>query len=82
MLYVLLLTLIVVNVSAFRMTSIARPSMRVSMNAEGLVGSLAPIGFFDPLGYSKDKSQSEMKKVREAELKHGRVSMLAFLGKK
>ncbi|TFJ87946.1 hypothetical protein NSK_001292 [Nannochloropsis salina CCMP1776] len=35
---------------------------------------------FDPLGLSKDKSFKELKKWREAELKHGRVAMLAVLG--
>ena len=50
------------------------------MSAEGFVGSLPPFGFFDPLGLSNGKSESEIKKWREAELKHGRVSMLAFLG--
>jgi light-harvesting complex I chlorophyll a/b binding protein 1 len=50
------------------------------MSAEGLVGSLAPVGFFDPLGLSAGKTAGEIKKIREAELKHGRVAMLAFLG--
>mmetsp|Transcript_26759 Transcript_26759/g.37233 ORF Transcript_26759/g.37233 Transcript_26759/m.37233 type:complete len:263 (-) Transcript_26759:376-1164(-) len=41
----------------------------------------APMGeFFDPLGISKGKSESELKRLREAELTHGRVSMLAVLG--
>jgi hypothetical protein len=38
------------------------------------------VGFFDPLGLSKDKSDEEMKKIREAELKHGRLAMVASLG--
>lgn len=38
------------------------------------------VGFFDPLGLSTGKTDGEIKKIREAELKHGRVSMLAFLG--
>ena len=48
--------------------------------AESLPGATAPFGFFDPLGLSSEKSASEIKKIREAELKHGRVCMLAFLG--
>lgn len=41
----------------------------------------APMGnYWDPLGLSKDKSESEMKRIREAEITHSRVAMLAFLG--
>jgi len=43
-------------------------------------GSCAPLGFFDPLGFSQDASPETMKKFREAELKHGRVAMLACAG--
>ena len=50
------------------------------MSAEGMVGSLAPLGFFDPINLSQGKSDAELKKIREAELKHGRVAMLAALG--
>eukprot|EP00595_Chromulina_sp_UTEXLB2642_P000446 CAMPEP_0196762414 /NCGR_PEP_ID=MMETSP1095-20130614/1889_1 /TAXON_ID=96789 ORGANISM="Chromulina nebulosa, Strain UTEXLB2642" /NCGR_SAMPLE_ID=MMETSP1095 /ASSEMBLY_ACC=CAM_ASM_000446 /LENGTH=182 /DNA_ID=CAMNT_0042113235 /DNA_START=103 /DNA_END=651 /DNA_ORIENTATION=+ len=48
--------------------------------AESLPGAIAPLGFFDPLSLSADKTSGEIKKIREAELKHGRVAMLAFLG--
>merc|ERR1719331_3201623 len=47
---------------------------------EGMVCDCAPLGFFDPLGFSKDASPETMKKYREAELKHGRVAMLAAAG--
>jgi len=50
------------------------------MKIEGMVGDGAPLGFFDPLGFSKDASPETMKKYREAELKHGRVAMLACFG--
>jgi hypothetical protein len=46
----------------------------------GLPGSVAPLGKFDPLGFTKDKSVGEIKKLREAEVTHGRVGMLAVLG--
>ena len=38
------------------------------------------MGFFDPLGLSNGKTDAEMKKIREAELKHGRLAMVASLG--
>merc|ERR1719198_1558613 len=46
----------------------------------GLPGSLAPLGEFDPLGLAKDLDLTEMKRFRESEVTHGRVSMLAVLG--
>merc|ERR1719231_722865 len=48
--------------------------------AYGLPGSLDPIEAFDPWGFSDGKSVEEMKMYREAEVTHGRVSMLATLG--
>jgi hypothetical protein len=47
---------------------------------ETVVGVTAPVGFFDPIGLSKGKSDATMTYYREAELKHGRVSMAACLG--
>ena len=45
-----------------------------------LVGSSAPLGFFDPLGFTKGADAKTINKYRESELKHGRVAMLAVLG--
>ena len=47
---------------------------------ETVVGITAPMGFFDPLGFSKGKDDATMNLYREAELKHGRVAMAACLG--
>jgi hypothetical protein len=46
----------------------------------GLIGASAPVGFFDPLGLSKGKSEETLAWYRAAELKHGRVCMLASVG--
>jgi len=46
----------------------------------GLPGVSGPLGFFDPLGFSNDKSLDEVKRFREAEIMHGRVAMMATLG--
>lgn len=43
-------------------------------------GILPPTGFFDPAGLSRMKTPAQLKYAREAELKHGRVAMLAALG--
>eukprot|EP00587_Corethron_hystrix_P000727 CAMPEP_0113318086 /NCGR_PEP_ID=MMETSP0010_2-20120614/12773_1 /TAXON_ID=216773 ORGANISM="Corethron hystrix, Strain 308" /NCGR_SAMPLE_ID=MMETSP0010_2 /ASSEMBLY_ACC=CAM_ASM_000155 /LENGTH=240 /DNA_ID=CAMNT_0000175273 /DNA_START=220 /DNA_END=942 /DNA_ORIENTATION=- /assembly_acc=CAM_ASM_000155 len=46
----------------------------------GLPGATAPLGDFDPLGFTKDLPVQEIKRFREAEVTHGRVAMLATLG--
>merc|ERR1719160_1280095 len=43
-------------------------------------GQLAPMGFWDPAGLSADLDEGKILFYREAELKHGRVCMLAALG--
>jgi len=48
--------------------------------AYGLPGSIAPAGEFDPLGFSDSVDQLEMNRLRECELTHGRVGMLASAG--
>lgn len=60
-----------------------RTALKMSIfpeNPTGLVGDLAPTGFFDPLGLANDKDEYTLKKYRDAELKHGRVCMLASVG--
>jgi Chlorophyll A-B binding protein len=48
--------------------------------AEDLPGALAPVGFFDPLGFAAKADEPTLKRYREAELTHGRVAMLAVVG--
>ena len=43
-------------------------------------GITKPVGFWDPWNLSKDVSDGRFKFYREAELKNGRVAMLAALG--
>lgn len=44
------------------------------------LGAIAPLGFFDPLGFSKKGDRDGFRRLREAELKHGRVAMMASVG--
>ena len=62
--------------------SASRSSSRVlSMNGmTDLPGVTSPLGFFDPVGFSAKLDAKEVSRFREAELKHGRVAMLAFIG--
>ena len=43
-------------------------------------GVTGPLGFWDPIGYSSSASEGRLRFLREAELKNGRVAMLASLG--
>jgi len=53
----------------------------ISMDGSGLIGAATEIGgFWDPIGLSKGKSEETLNWYRAAELKHGRVCMLASLG--
>ena len=47
---------------------------------KSMPGVSSPLGFFDPLGFTEDASESKVLFYREVELKHGRVAMLASLG--
>lgn len=44
------------------------------------VGSMAPLGFFDPAGFAKLGDKEGFNNLRAAEIKHGRVAMMAALG--
>jgi len=46
----------------------------------GLPGAISPLGFFDPLGFSKNTELNGVKRLREAEVMHGRVAMMATVG--
>ena len=59
--------------------AVARSSVDM-YDASKMVGVSAPLGFFDPLGFSKKADEATMMRYREAELKHGRVAMIAVLG--
>lgn len=52
----------------------------MTMKIDGMAGDCPPLGFFDPLGFSKNADAATLAKYRESELKHGRVAMLAVLG--
>jgi len=41
---------------------------------------MAPLGYFDPLGLTKDDNQEYLDHLREVEIRHGRCAMLAVVG--
>merc|ERR1719426_102596 len=60
--------------------SMVAPAVDKSTFCYGLPGAIAPVGEFDPVGFSRDVDELEMNRLREAELTHGRVGMLAAAG--
>jgi len=44
------------------------------------LGVQAPVGFWDPVGYTRDGNVETFKRRRETEIKHGRVAMYATVG--
>jgi light-harvesting complex I chlorophyll a/b binding protein 1 len=42
------------------------------------IGAVAPLGYFDPLGYITD--EDKFNRYRAVERKHGRIAMMAMLG--
>jgi len=61
---------------------VAKAADAVSVSAADLLkaGQTPPLGFWDPAGLSTDVSEGRLLFFREAEIKHGRVCMLAFVG--
>merc|ERR1712070_1208358 len=47
---------------------------------ESELGVQAPVGFWDPAGFTSDGNAENFARRRQTELKHGRVSMLATMG--
>ena len=51
--------------------------MFCKVNSFNFNGFTKPLGYFDPLGFTKNKQQHELVKLREAELKHCRWGMIS-----
>jgi len=54
--------------------------VRAGQLKDTMAGVTAPMDFFDPAGFSTNIPEGRLLFFREAELKHGRVCMLASLG--
>jgi hypothetical protein len=55
-------------------------AMNEKFDVKDLAGVTAPLGFFDPVGFTADASEGKIRFYREVELKHARIGMLAALG--
>jgi len=75
------LTLLSTTVTAFTpsLTTTTTTSLSAT-NFDDVLGVQAPLGLYDPLGLLDDADEERFNRLRYVEIKHGRVSMLAFLG--
>ena len=71
---------VVILVAAFAPVSRINSRSSLKMAFENEPGVIAPTGFWDPFGLANDIDDETFEKYRTAELKHGRVSMLAVTG--
>ena len=73
-------TILAGSAAAFAPASVPKVSTAMNMAFESELGVQPPLGFFDPLGLLTDADQEKFDRLRYVELKHGRISQLAFLG--
>jgi hypothetical protein len=73
-----LLASVAASVSAF--SEVAPNPPPVSNGAQYMPGAVAPLGFWDPLGFAANADVNTLKRYREAEIVHGRVAMLVTVG--
>ena len=52
--------------------------LMAQMTFENAPGVVAPLGYWDPLGFSEEGDEEKFNRYRAIELKHGRIAMLAM----
>eukprot|EP00413_Alexandrium_margalefii_P015406 CAMPEP_0204533238 /NCGR_PEP_ID=MMETSP0661-20131031/12166_1 /ASSEMBLY_ACC=CAM_ASM_000606 /TAXON_ID=109239 /ORGANISM="Alexandrium margalefi, Strain AMGDE01CS-322" /LENGTH=462 /DNA_ID=CAMNT_0051539563 /DNA_START=84 /DNA_END=1472 /DNA_ORIENTATION=- len=58
----------------------AVPAPPPPFNPAQQLGAMDPLGYFDPLGFCTVGDEAAFRKLRSAEIKHGRVAMMASIG--
>ncbi|KAH8098380.1 chlorophyll A-B binding protein [Aureococcus anophagefferens] len=76
----LALALTLAPVAAFQAPAPAKSASALSAAPIEQWAGNGPFGFFDPLGLSNGIEEQRLQFYREAEIKHGRVAMLASVG--
>ena len=72
---------LIASAAAFAPAQQAASSTALNADYSNEIGAQAPLGFFDPLKLSTDATDSEtFNRMRAAEIRHGRVAMLAVTG--
>lgn len=75
-----ILAALVASAAAFAPASQQASKTSLAADFSGELGAMTPLGFWDPMGIVSDVSQERFDDLRETEIKHGRVSMLAVTG--
>ena len=75
-----LISTLFASAAAFAPSKVAQSTSALSASLDGVPGALEPMGIFDPLGLAEKATPALLARYREAELAHGRVSMLAVIG--
>jgi len=65
---------------AGRAAVVARRADGATFDPATEIGAMAPLGFFDPLSFAKAGDKAGFNNLRAAEIKHGRVAMMAAVG--
>jgi len=68
------------SAAAFAPAQQGRVETAVAGKFDGELGAQAPLGFFDPLNLLEGDNQAAFDRLRETEIKHGRIAMLAVTG--
>ena len=61
-------------------SSISRASRTKKRAFENELGVQAPLGLWDPMGFTDDGDMAAYRRRRSVEFKHGRIAMLATMG--
>jgi hypothetical protein len=69
----------IASAAAFAPAPVAKTTSAIAA-FESELGAQPPLGFYDPLGFLDRADQETFDRLRYVELKHGRISQLAFLG--
>ena len=75
-----ILTTLIASAAAFAPVSQKATSTALNADLSNELGAMQPLGYFDPWGICADGNKENFDRLREVELKHGRVSMLAVVG--
>eukprot|EP00429_Kryptoperidinium_foliaceum_P138709 CAMPEP_0176276826 /NCGR_PEP_ID=MMETSP0121_2-20121125/47960_1 /TAXON_ID=160619 /ORGANISM="Kryptoperidinium foliaceum, Strain CCMP 1326" /LENGTH=211 /DNA_ID=CAMNT_0017617103 /DNA_START=28 /DNA_END=663 /DNA_ORIENTATION=- len=72
---------LIASAAAFAPAKQAAKTTAVSASDfEDVLGAQPPLGLWDPLGLLNGADEERFDRLRYVEIKHGRISMLAFLG--
>lgn len=74
------LALLAGSAAAFAPSAGSRAGSALRADLSGEIGATAPLGYWDPFDMTNGGEQETFDALRHIELKHGRVSMLAFVG--